>query len=114
MKNIFCLILMSSMLVACGNSDTKLPQDCKDIFTIMEETHTKLETNRFATASMAATYKQLNIDKFIPNFKKALSKADYEKQALTCKPIAVVLRSQLDQLNKAKSEAEIRQIFSGL
>lgn len=113
MKYIFCLI-MTFMLAACGNSDSKLPHACQDVFEAFENIQTKLETSQFATASMAAKFKQLNIDEFIPSFKKALSKESGEKQEFICKPIAKVLKNQLEQLSHAKSEAEIKEIFSGL
>lgn len=33
---------------------------------------------------------------------------------MVCKPIGKILKDQLEQLNNAKSEAEVKQIFAGL
>lgn len=113
MKKISCLISIISMLMACGNSDNKLPQECRDIFATMDAIQLKMETNKYVPSSMAAAYKRQNTE-FISNFKIGLKKADYEKQIMVCKPIGKILKDQLEQLNNAKSEAEVKQIFAGL
>ena len=111
MKYTFCVIFMACMLVACG--DKKLPQECNDVFDIFDDTHTKLETNPYVPAGSAAKYKQ-RIDSFSSNFKKGLLKNDYGKQVQVCKSISVMLKNQLDQLNNAKNEAEVKKILPSL
>lgn len=101
------------MLLACGSSDNKLPQECKDIFETIDAIQLKMNSSNYVPTSMAIAYKQQNTE-FISNFKKGLEKADYEKQIISCKPTAKVLKNQLERLNNAKNEADIKQIFYGL
>lgn len=50
------------MLVACGNSDNKLPQECNDVSDPLENYH------------------RIDFEEFIRIFKKELKNDDYEKQ----------------------------------
>lgn len=114
MKHILYLIFISSFLVACGNSDNKLPQECKDIFDIADQLYSKMETNPYVSAAIATKYKQQNTE-FLGNYKKSLLKSnDRDKQIQGCTPIRALLKSKFERLDNAKSETDVKQIFHGL
>lgn len=114
MKNIIGLIFISFMLVACGNSDKNLPQECKDIFNIADQLYAKMEANPYVSIAIFAKYKQQNTE-FLGNYKKSLFRSnDRDKQIQGCIPMRALLNSKLERLDKAKNEADVKQIFVGL
>lgn len=46
MKKFFCLIFIISMLVACGNSDNKLPQECNDVLEAIDVIQRIMDTSK--------------------------------------------------------------------
>lgn len=113
MKHHICLISIAIMLVACGSSDNKLPQECKDLFETEELIQIKLDGSPYVTKSMSEIFKK-NREESNQRLKKGLSKLDYDKQVRSCTPTAKARKIQLERLSKAKSESEVRQIFPGL
>lgn len=113
MKNLIYLIFVVSLLVACSDDNRNMAPECKEVFDTISAIQLKMQTSSYVPKSMALEYKRQN-DEFISNFKKGLKKANYDKQVLSCKPTAKVLKNQLEQLNNAKSEADVKQIFYGL
>lgn len=105
MKKFFCLIFIISMLVACGNSDNKLPQECNDVLEAMDAIQRIMDTNNDASNPLE-NYYRIDFEEFIRIFKKELKNGDYEKQKKSCKlitgPIHLLLTVKL-QRNVKKS-----------
>lgn len=59
MKNVCCLICMTLMLTACGNSDNKLPQECRDLISSMETLNIKMQSSIYATPIQKKKYEKI-------------------------------------------------------
>lgn len=105
MKKIIFLIFIISMLVACGNSDNKLPKECNDVIETMNVIQRIMDTNNDTSDPMDNALR-MQIEEFFRNFKEELRNGDYEKQKKSCKlmtgPMHLLLKARL-QRNVKKS-----------